>query len=96
MEDLRFFVARCEGLRVRAENEGRFLLYNPRTDELHLIGPLEKAIFDLCDGRSIDDVLAAAGPLFEQHGQDSAPETLTAEVLAFLQGLYRRSLISYQ
>ncbi len=95
MDEWRFHVTRPAGIRLRQEDEGRYLLYHPGTDELHVIGPVEKEIYDLCDGRSIDDVVVAAIALLPRPA-GRADEAVAREVLAFLSALHQRTLIVYE
>ncbi|QUS58246.1 hypothetical protein [Pseudovibrio brasiliensis] len=39
-------VCHTEGVRCRTEEEGNFLLYHPKTDQLHIVTSSGKAIFD--------------------------------------------------
>ena len=82
-------VEQAERIRCRPESEGKFLLYNPRTDQLHLIGPLAKKVFDLCDGSLIDDII--------QRGQDligqEAEHLNQPQLLQFLCELHKRDLV---
>lgn len=90
MSDLYFStVAKADRIRVRPENENSFLLYNPRTDQLHLVSEQGKRIFDLCDGRSIDSVV---GEACETSGEGEAPPA-PDEVLGFLCALKKRDLV---
>jgi hypothetical protein len=95
MDELHYHVSRKLDVRCRPEDDGRYLLYNPRTDELHLLGPVEKQVYDLCDGRSIDGVVEEATPLLEGLGIRE-PEAVAREVLAFLRALSRRGLVEYR
>jgi hypothetical protein len=84
-------VERAPGVRIRQETEATFLLYHPVTDELHLVGREAKVIFELCDGRAIDDVVREGARLLDQADEAAAE----AEVLAFLTSLHRRSLVRF-
>jgi hypothetical protein len=77
--------------RVRPEAGDTYLIYHPETDELHLVSGAGKAIFELCDGRTIDDVVEEGSTLI---GGDRNVAEL--EVLAFLQRLHKRSLVAFQ
>jgi hypothetical protein len=47
---------------VREQRE-EFLVYNPRTDELHLISPFGHYLYRLCDGlRSVAEIQALLDP----------------------------------
>lgn len=80
-------VAKAERIRCRPEDDDTFLLYNPRTDQLHLLDKSGKSIFDLCDGRSIDEVVREACALL------GAPEVDAQHVLDFLCALKQRDLV---
>lgn len=95
MNDLYHFVDQAAGVRCRPEGPGSFLLYQPKTDELHLVSELGKGIFDLCDGRPIDDVVAGGAALLEAQAHKQAG-ACDAEVLSFLCELERRSLLSFR
>lgn len=82
-------VAKAERVRCRDEGEGNYLLYNPRTDQLHLLDIRGKCIFDLCDGRSIDDVVYEGTQLSKDAASPLPPEA----VLEFLCSLRRRDLV---
>jgi hypothetical protein len=84
-------VARTPKARVRPEAGDTYLIYHPETDELHLVSGAGKAIFELCDGRAIDDVVEEGAALIA--GDRNAAEL---EVLAFLQRLHKRSLVAFQ
>lgn len=81
-------------IRKRPEEEGRVLLYNPRSDQLHMLEAVEARIFALCDGRSISQLVAAAKPdLLE--GRTIRSEMVAAEVIAFLIQLKQRELVRF-
>lgn len=84
-------VTRESKARVRPEAGDTYLIYHPETDELHLVSGAGKAIFELCDGRSIDDVVEEGAAII---GGDHRAAEL--EVLGFLQGLHKRSLVAFQ
>lgn len=94
MNDLYDFVEREPGIRIRPEGEGAFLLYHPGTDELHLVDDRSKAIFELCDGRTIDDVVEEGSALI-CGGDGGDGKQAAAEVLAFLCSLQKRSLVRF-
>lgn len=89
MSKLYSTVEKAERIRCRPEGEGKYLLYNPRTDQLHMLDEHGKQIFDLCDGREIDEVVRA-GSEIERAG--IVPATV-ADVLDFLCGLKKRDLV---
>ncbi|WP_119681463.1 PqqD family peptide modification chaperone [Indioceanicola profundi] len=83
------FVSKAEKIRCRPEEAGNHLLYNPRTDLLHIVDLRGKQIFDLCDGRAIDDVVREGCALFE----GTASTVAAQQVLDFLCALKRRDLV---
>ena len=89
MSDYFSRVDKAERIRCRAEDKGSFLLYNPRTDQLHLIAEPGKRIFDLCDGRSIDDVVREGCEILVAEGGAQKP----GQVLSFLCVLKKRDLL---
>ncbi len=42
-------VSRNKGIVTRAESNGKYLIYNPETDEIHLLQPLAYQILNLCE-----------------------------------------------
>lgn len=86
-------VFRRQGVRCRSEANGRFLLYNPSTDGLHLVGAAEKAILDLCDGRSITSVVTAALPLLPVGTPSDAGARSVLELLRAFAG---RGLVEFR
>ncbi|SFU16724.1 Coenzyme PQQ synthesis protein D (PqqD) [Pseudovibrio denitrificans] len=88
-------VRHAEGVRCRTEEGGNFLLYHPKTDQLHIVSNNGKAIFDQCDGKEIDDVVHLGGKLLAQE-TDQEEETLRSSVLVFLQELNKRNLIEFE
>ena len=89
MNDFFSSVAKADKIRCRPEGAGNYLLYNPRTDQLHLLDEHGKRIFDLCDGRSIDDVVREGCVVL---GGD-APPLASQQVLDFLCALSKRDLV---
>ena len=71
------------------EQEERYLVYNPRTDELHLVPPTGFYVFSLCDGLNtvgeiqtrLEEVLAGDSGLLRQR------------LHAFLAGLIERGIL---
>jgi hypothetical protein len=88
-------VEKAPGIRCRPEGAGSYLLYCPKTDELHMVGEIAKAIFDLCDGRTVTEVVTAGGDLLLS-GVAEPSKTSEGEVMAFLSELHRRSLIEFR
>jgi hypothetical protein len=83
-------VERVANVRTRPEADHTHLIYHPGTDELHLVSDAGKAIFDLCDGRSIDDVVSEGALLLG--GEAGRAER---EVLSFLQMLHKRAVVRF-
>lgn len=89
-------VRRVQGVRVRQEREDGYLLYQPTTDELHLVDARGMAVFELCDGRSIDDVVAEGARLLSgDDGTDDARLGAERDVFAFLRKLQTRRLVDW-
>jgi hypothetical protein len=89
-------VQRVATVRVRQEREDGYLLYQPATDELHLVDARGKAVFDLCDGRSIDAVIAdGARLLCADDETEEAQARAEQDVFAFLHQLQARSLVAW-
>ena len=89
MTDFFSRIDKAERIRVRPEDEGSFLLYNPRTDQLHLVAEPGKRIFDLCDGRSIDEVVNEGCDVLAAGGDAQEP----GQILSFLCELEKRDLV---
>lgn len=82
-------ISRAERIRVRDESENKFLLYNPRTDELHIVSELGKRLFDLCDGREIDEIVRFEFADHEAEISEITPD----QILGFLCELKKRDLV---
>ncbi|WP_395708909.1 PqqD family protein [Reyranella sp.] len=82
-------VEKAPRIRCRAENEGHYLLYNPKTDQLHMLDELGKKVFDLCDGRTIDDVVKDACSL----AVEGQPLVSPPDIVSFLCSLKKRHLV---
>lgn len=88
-------VKQSDGVSCRPEDAGTFLLYSRRTDELHIIDRAGKAIFDMCIGSSIDDVVESGSEIIaEQNGTNA--EVSRRQVLSFLRELRKRSLVEFR
>ena len=62
---------------VVREQRDEFLIYNPRTDELHLISPLAHYLYLLCDGlRTVAEIQAMIDP----RGSAAVPDLLAGLV----------------
>ena len=88
-------VSRDAEVRVRRENDDSYLLYHPRTDELHLVSASAEAIFRLCDGRSISQVVMEGSTHLPVAAFDSM-EAREAAVLTYLRMLSARSLVRFE
>jgi hypothetical protein len=87
-------VEKLPGLRNRQEDEGRMLVYNPRSDNLHILGPIEAKIFALCDGRSISKLVEAARTEVTNEGIIRSDAAAT-EVLGLLNQFKDRELVRF-
>jgi len=71
------------------EQEERYLIYNPQTDELHLIPPSGFYTYKLCDGsRTVGDVRAV---LVDQLLDD--PSQIQGRLHRFLADLIERGIL---
>jgi coenzyme PQQ synthesis protein D (PqqD) len=71
------------------EQEERYLVYNSRTDELHLVPPTGFYVFSLCDGlNTVDEIQTRLEKVL---AGDSAP--LRPRLQAFLAGLLERGIL---
>lgn len=69
--------------------KGRYLFYNSRTDEMHLIPPTGHAAYCLCDGiNNVDDVATSLSPAI-----GVTPSTLRIRLEKFLAELELRGLV---
>lgn len=93
MTDLFSRVKAFTDIRVRPEDDDCVLLYNPRTDQLHMLGLQEGRIFGLCDGRSIDEIIWASKEALVASGVES--DTVAAEVISLLRELHQRALVQF-
>lgn len=90
MTEYFYYASKSNRVRCRQEDDDNFLLYHAATDELHMVSRTGKAIFDMCDGRSIDDIVNEGAGLLH----DSAdPKSHRAEVLSYICALRKRALI---
>lgn len=93
-----YFSCAKKGSRVRCrqEDDDNFLLYNPETDQLHMVSREGKAIFDMCDGRSIDDIVLEGANLLQPAGEAQTDlEPYRGEVLSYLCALRKRALVEW-
>ena len=94
MSDYLHNATRVPRVRIRQEDENNFLLYHPITDELHMVSRAGKTIFEMCDGRSIDDLVIDGAALLQKEAPtEASEEPLRADVLRFLCALQNRQLI---
>ena len=88
------YAKKGERVRCRQEDDDNFLLYHPETDELHMVGRDGKAIFDMCDGRSIDDLVVEGAKLLQRNSETTVvSEQSRCEVLSYLCALQKSALI---
>lgn len=87
-------VRHAPNLRCRDEGEGKYLIYSSETDEMHIIGKLEKMIFDLCDDASLDKILNEGSTLIEN---SSLPDTSEPEntIISLLKAFYDRKILIF-
>lgn len=94
MTEYFYYAKKGRRVRCRQEDDNSFLLYNPETDELHMITRNGKAIFDMCDGRSIDNLVVEGAKLLQPADDTQADaEPYRSEVLSYLCALQKRALI---
>lgn len=85
-------VRHAPNLRCRDEGEGKYLIYCPKTDEMHIIGEIEKQIFDLCADSSIDSIAEKARSLLDADYSDKESQAYQ-EILAFVLALIKREIL---
>jgi Coenzyme PQQ synthesis protein D (PqqD) len=74
---------------VARPQKGTYLLYNSRTDELHLIPPTGHAVYFLCDGlKTVDEINAELSNVI-----DAEPDTLRQRLTGFFDALESRGLV---
>ena len=94
MSDYLHNATKVARVRIREEDDDNFLLYHPVTDELHMVSRAGKDIFEMCDGRSIDDLVIDGAALLQADPASSEnAEPLRADVLSFLCALQKRQLV---
>ncbi len=72
---------------VRPQGE-QYLIYNTRTDELHLISPVAAYVLDLCNGlNTLDDI----ANMFDTGNSNRAE--VTAQLAVFLRELDQRGVL---
>ena len=88
------WVRHAPNLRCRDEGEGKYLIYSSETDEMHIIGELEKKIFDLCKDTSLDDILSEGEMLIENDGKthSQGPENV---IMSLLKAFYDRKILIF-
>lgn len=74
---------------VLREQEGGYVVYNSRSDELHLIPTLGHYIYRLCDG--LHDI-GSIWQAFAVDAQDNGTETRT-QITAYLEKLVARGIL---
>ena len=71
------------------EQEARYLVYNPRTDELHLVPPTGFYVFSICDGlNTVDEIQSSLAKALAED-----PALLRQRLHAFLAGLIERGIL---
>jgi hypothetical protein len=71
------------------EQEDKYLVYNSRTDELHLLPPTGFYAYSLCDGlRTVDEVQEALAKAVA-----AEPERLRRSLRTFFGGLIERGML---
>lgn len=72
------------------EQVGQYLIYNARTDEMHLVGCTGYHAYCLCDGsRTVDEVVDA----LRGEMADGAPEGLGERTREFLEAMVARGIL---
>src|SRR6476660_906938 len=75
---------------VLREQVGQYLIYNARTDEMHLVGDAGYRAYCLCDGsRTVGGVVDALRP----DVADEVPEELAERTREFLEALVARGIL---
>jgi hypothetical protein len=71
------------------EQEERYLVYNPRTDELHLVPPTGFYVFSICDGlNTVDEIQFRL-----EQALAGDPAAVRQRLHAFLAGLVQRGIL---
>ena len=75
---------------VLREQVGQYLIYNARTDEMHLVGDAGYRAYCLCEGsRTVGEVVDALRP----DVADEVPEELEERTREFLEALVVRGIL---
>ncbi|HEU0302111.1 MAG TPA: PqqD family peptide modification chaperone [Longimicrobium sp.] len=75
---------------ILREQVGQYLIYNARTDEMHLVGCTAYHAYCLCDGsRTVDEVVDALRPGVV----DGVPEELAERTRELLEALVARGIL---
>ncbi|MDD3448070.1 MAG: PqqD family peptide modification chaperone [Gammaproteobacteria bacterium] len=73
------------------EQEEQYLVYNAATDELHLIPPAGRYLYELCDGlATVGEIAAAVAGIAEARTGEAE-----GSVVAFLQQLVDRGVLRH-
>lgn len=73
------------------EQEEQYLVYNATTDELHLIPPTGRYLYELCDGlATVGEIAAAVAGIAEARTGEAE-----RSVVAFLQQLVDRGILRH-
>lgn len=71
------------------QQEEEYLLYNSKTDELHLLSPMAFYVYQLCDGATpMDEIQEILSVIFRQN-----KETLNTNFAEFIHKLIARGII---
>jgi len=75
---------------ILREQVGQYLIYNSRTDEMHLVGTTGFHAYCLCDGsRTVDEIADA----LRGEGVEGVPEELDERTREFLEALVVRGIL---
>ena len=82
-------LVRAEGLDVNEVPDG-YVIYQTAADRVHYLNKTAAIVFELCDGRGPDDIIARVGQMFEVEG------TSDGEIAACIQSLLKEGLVLSQ
>jgi Coenzyme PQQ synthesis protein D (PqqD) len=79
-------LVRAEGLDVNDVPDG-YVIYQTAADRVHYLNRTAAIVFELCDSRGVDDIIARVCQMFEVEG------TAHGEIEACIQSLLKEGLV---
>jgi len=79
-------LVRAEGLDVNEVPDG-YVIYQTAADRVHYLNKTAAIVFELCDGRGAEDIIARVSQMFEVEG------TADGDIEACIQSLLKEGLV---